>query len=140
VHERDEARRLSQARQARVVLQEDQARVVREERLVQRIQRGLDVAQCRVRGRDRGRRHVARLRQDEQLIRYRACLVAFADACKVRPEQGQRPGRAIGQDDAAAHLDNGFDTPSLAGRINAYADPVAARQAFADRRPMGRLA
>jgi len=32
------------------------------------------------------------------------------------------------------------DTPSLAGRINAYADPVAARQAFVDRQPMGRLA
>jgi len=32
------------------------------------------------------------------------------------------------------------DTPSLAGRINAYADPVAARQAFIDRQPMGRLA
>jgi 2-keto-3-deoxy-L-fuconate dehydrogenase len=32
------------------------------------------------------------------------------------------------------------DTPSLAGRINAYADPVAARQSFVDRQPMGRLA
>jgi 2-keto-3-deoxy-L-fuconate dehydrogenase len=32
------------------------------------------------------------------------------------------------------------DTPSLAGRINTYADPVAARQAFVDRQPMGRLA
>jgi len=32
------------------------------------------------------------------------------------------------------------DTPSLAGRINAHADPVAARQAFVDRQPMGRLA
>ena len=32
------------------------------------------------------------------------------------------------------------DTPSLAGRIDAYADPVAARQAFVDRQPMGRLA
>ena len=32
------------------------------------------------------------------------------------------------------------DTPSLAGRINAYADPVAARQSFIDRQPMGRLA
>jgi 2-keto-3-deoxy-L-fuconate dehydrogenase len=32
------------------------------------------------------------------------------------------------------------DTPSLAGRIQAYADPVAARQAFVDRQPMGRLA
>jgi 2-keto-3-deoxy-L-fuconate dehydrogenase len=32
------------------------------------------------------------------------------------------------------------DTPSLAGRINAYADPVAARQAFVERQPMGRLA
>jgi len=32
------------------------------------------------------------------------------------------------------------DTPSLAGRINAYADPVAARQAFVARQPMGRLA
>lgn len=32
------------------------------------------------------------------------------------------------------------DTPSLAGRIAAYADPVAARQAFIDRQPMGRLA
>ena len=32
------------------------------------------------------------------------------------------------------------DTPSLAGRIAAYADPVAARQAFVDRQPMGRLA
>ena len=32
------------------------------------------------------------------------------------------------------------DTPSLAGRINAFADPVAARQAFVDRQPMGRLA
>jgi 2-keto-3-deoxy-L-fuconate dehydrogenase len=31
------------------------------------------------------------------------------------------------------------DTPSLAGRINAHADPVAARQAFVDRQPMGRL-
>jgi 2-keto-3-deoxy-L-fuconate dehydrogenase len=32
------------------------------------------------------------------------------------------------------------DTPSLAGRISAYADPVAARQAFVERQPMGRLA
>ena len=32
------------------------------------------------------------------------------------------------------------DTPSLAGRINAFADPVAARQMFVDRQPMGRLA
>ncbi len=32
------------------------------------------------------------------------------------------------------------DTPSLAGRIAAYDDPVAARQAFVDRQPMGRLA
>jgi 2-dehydro-3-deoxy-L-fuconate 4-dehydrogenase len=32
------------------------------------------------------------------------------------------------------------DTPSLAGRINAYADPVAARRAFVERQPMGRLA
>jgi 2-keto-3-deoxy-L-fuconate dehydrogenase len=32
------------------------------------------------------------------------------------------------------------DTPSLADRINAYADPVAARRAFVDRQPMGRLA
>ncbi|MEO5844325.1 MAG: SDR family oxidoreductase [Caldimonas sp.] len=32
------------------------------------------------------------------------------------------------------------DTPSLAGRIDKYADPVAARQAFIDRQPMGRLA
>ena len=32
------------------------------------------------------------------------------------------------------------DTPSLAGRINAYADPDAARQAFVDRQLMGRLA
>jgi 2-keto-3-deoxy-L-fuconate dehydrogenase len=32
------------------------------------------------------------------------------------------------------------DTPSLAGRIGAFADPEAARQAFIDRQPMGRLA
>lgn len=32
------------------------------------------------------------------------------------------------------------DTPSLAERINAYEDPVAARQAFVARQPMGRLA
>ncbi len=32
------------------------------------------------------------------------------------------------------------DTPSLADRINAYADPVAARQAFVARQPMGRIA
>lgn len=32
------------------------------------------------------------------------------------------------------------DTPSLAGRIRAYDDPVAARQAFVARQPMGRLA
>ncbi|MDP4023052.1 SDR family oxidoreductase [Methylobacterium sp. NEAU 140] len=32
------------------------------------------------------------------------------------------------------------DTPSLAERINAYDDPVAARQAFIARQPMGRLA
>ncbi|MBK0394548.1 SDR family oxidoreductase [Ramlibacter algicola] len=32
------------------------------------------------------------------------------------------------------------DTPSLQGRINANADPVAARQAFVARQPMGRLA
>ena len=32
------------------------------------------------------------------------------------------------------------DTPSLAERIAAYPDPVAARQAFVDRQPMGRLA
>ncbi len=32
------------------------------------------------------------------------------------------------------------DTPSLAQRINAFPDPVAARQSFIDRQPMGRLA
>lgn len=32
------------------------------------------------------------------------------------------------------------DTPSLADRINAYADPVEARKAFIARQPMGRLA
>ncbi len=32
------------------------------------------------------------------------------------------------------------DTPSLHDRINAYADPVAARQAFIARQPLGRLA
>ena len=32
------------------------------------------------------------------------------------------------------------DTPSLGGRISAYDDPVAARKAFVDRQPMGRLA
>jgi len=32
------------------------------------------------------------------------------------------------------------DTPSLQDRINAYEDPVAARQAFVARQPMGRLA
>jgi 2-keto-3-deoxy-L-fuconate dehydrogenase len=32
------------------------------------------------------------------------------------------------------------DTPSLGERINAFADPVAARQMFVDRQPMGRLA
>jgi 2-keto-3-deoxy-L-fuconate dehydrogenase len=32
------------------------------------------------------------------------------------------------------------DTPSLQGRIDAYADPAAARRAFVDRQPMGRLA
>ncbi len=32
------------------------------------------------------------------------------------------------------------DTPSLAERIAAFDDPVAARQAFVDRQPMGRLA
>ncbi len=32
------------------------------------------------------------------------------------------------------------DTPSLEGRIRAYDDPVAARQAFVARQPMGRLA
>jgi len=32
------------------------------------------------------------------------------------------------------------DTPSLQDRINAYADPVAARKAFIARQPMGRLA
>ena len=32
------------------------------------------------------------------------------------------------------------DTPSLAERINAFDDPVAARQMFIDRQPMGRLA
>jgi 2-keto-3-deoxy-L-fuconate dehydrogenase len=32
------------------------------------------------------------------------------------------------------------DTPSLAGRINASADPTAARRAFIARQPMGRLA
>ncbi|MFN5177160.1 SDR family oxidoreductase [Limnohabitans sp.] len=32
------------------------------------------------------------------------------------------------------------DTPSLADRINAYDDPVAARKAFVARQPMGRLA
>ena len=31
------------------------------------------------------------------------------------------------------------DTPSLAGRINAFADPVAARRDFIARQPMGRL-
>ena len=32
------------------------------------------------------------------------------------------------------------DTPSLQDRINAYDDPVAARQAFVARQPLGRLA
>jgi 2-keto-3-deoxy-L-fuconate dehydrogenase len=32
------------------------------------------------------------------------------------------------------------DTPSLAGRINAFDDPVAARKMFVARQPMGRLA
>jgi 2-keto-3-deoxy-L-fuconate dehydrogenase len=32
------------------------------------------------------------------------------------------------------------DTPSLADRINAFEDPVAARKAFIARQPMGRLA
>lgn len=32
------------------------------------------------------------------------------------------------------------DTPSLAQRINAFEDPVAARKMFVDRQPMGRLA
>ena len=32
------------------------------------------------------------------------------------------------------------DTPSLGDRINSYADPVAARQTFIARQPMGRLA
>nr|WP_315188003.1 SDR family oxidoreductase [uncultured Albidiferax sp.] len=32
------------------------------------------------------------------------------------------------------------DTPSLTQRINAFPDPVAARQSFIDRQPMGRLA
>jgi 2-keto-3-deoxy-L-fuconate dehydrogenase len=32
------------------------------------------------------------------------------------------------------------DTPSLADRINAFDDPVAARKAFVARQPMGRLA
>ena len=32
------------------------------------------------------------------------------------------------------------DTPSLQERINAYADPVEARQKFVDRQPLGRLA
>jgi 2-keto-3-deoxy-L-fuconate dehydrogenase len=32
------------------------------------------------------------------------------------------------------------DTPSLADRINANADPAAARKAFIARQPMGRLA
>jgi 2-keto-3-deoxy-L-fuconate dehydrogenase len=39
-----------------------------------------------------------------------------------------------------AVLPGTVDTPSLAGRINSYADPVAARQAFVARQPMGRLA
>ncbi len=39
-----------------------------------------------------------------------------------------------------AVLPGTVDTPSLAGRINAYADPAAARQAFVARQPMGRLA
>jgi 2-keto-3-deoxy-L-fuconate dehydrogenase len=32
------------------------------------------------------------------------------------------------------------DTPSLAERINAHADPIAARKAFVARQPMGRIA
>ena len=32
------------------------------------------------------------------------------------------------------------DTPSLADRINAFADPVEARKMFIARQPMGRLA
>jgi 2-keto-3-deoxy-L-fuconate dehydrogenase len=39
-----------------------------------------------------------------------------------------------------AVLPGTVDTPSLAGRINSYADPVAARKAFVARQPMGRLA
>ena len=33
-----------------------------------------------------------------------------------------------------------MDTPSLQGRINAFDDPVKARQQFIARQPMGRLA
>jgi 2-keto-3-deoxy-L-fuconate dehydrogenase len=39
-----------------------------------------------------------------------------------------------------AVLPGTVDTPSLAGRINAYADPAAARKTFVARQPMGRLA
>jgi len=108
VHEGDEARLLAQARQTRVVLQEDQSRVAHEEGLIQRIERGLDVAQSGIHRSARGRRHVARLRQDEQPIQDLACLFALTDAGKVRSEQGQRACRAIGQSHAAPHLGDGF--------------------------------
>ena len=39
-----------------------------------------------------------------------------------------------------AVLPGTVDTPSLAGRIASYADPIAARRAFVARQPMGRLA
>ena len=67
---------------------------------------------------------------------------------RLRHDQGggDRPDQGV----AADYVKQGIrcnalcpgtvDTPSLAGRIDAYADPVAARQAFVDRQPMGRLA
>ena len=76
----------------------------------------------------------------------RASRASRAAACTARQGGGDRPHqgrrrRLRKQGIRCNALCPGtVDTPSLAGRINAYADPVAARQAFVDRQPMGRLA
>ena len=90
----------------------------------------------------------ARRRQHHQHGEHRLEHQGAAEPLRLRPHQGggdrpdqERRRRLRPQGIRCNALCPGtVDTPSLAGRIDAYADPVAARQAFVDRQPMGRLA
>jgi 2-keto-3-deoxy-L-fuconate dehydrogenase len=57
-----------------------------------------------------------------------------------RPDQGRRRRLRARGIRCNAIAPGTVDTPSLAERINAFDDPVAARKMFIDRQPMGRLA